>query len=102
MASSKQYLAYVMDQLSRLDGVSARPMMGEFILYYRDRVIGGLYDNRLLVKSTASARDLLPDAPLEAPYPGAKAMLLVDPDNRTALEQLFAAMEPELPTRKKR
>ena len=103
MASGKAYLAYIMDQLSGLDGVSYRPMMGEYIIYYQGKVIGGIYDDRFLVKPTASALRLMPDAVREIPYPGAKEMLLVsDPDNRKLLAQLMLAVYRDLPDPKKR
>ena len=103
MASSKEYLDFVLDQLSGLDGVSFRPMMGEYILYYRDKIVGGIYDDRLLVKPTPSAKALMPDAIQEAPYPGAKEMLLVDNiDDREFLCRLLEAMVAELPAGKKR
>ena len=103
MASSKAYLDFILDQLSDVEGVSYRAMMGEFILYDRDRVIGGIYDDRLLVKPTKSARALLPDARMELPYDGAKEMLLVDEvENRDLLAALFAAMYDELPAPKKK
>ena len=102
-ASSKAYLDFILDQLSDVEGVSYRAMMGEFILYDRDRVIGGIYDDRLLVKPTKSARALLPDARMELPYDGAKEMLLVDEvENRDLLAALFAAMYDELPAPKKK
>ena len=98
MASSKEYLDFVLDQLSGLDGVSFRPMMGEYILYYRDKIVGGIYDDRLLVKPTPSAKAQMPDAMAEAPYPGAKEMLLVDNvDDREFLCGLLDAMAEELP-----
>lgn len=98
MATSKAYLAFILDQLSALDGVSHRGMMGEYMLYYRGRLAACLCDDRLLVKPLASARALLPDAPHEPPYPGAKAMLLVENvDDRDFLAQLFQAMYDELP-----
>ena len=101
MASSKGYLEYVLEQLSGLSDISYKPMMGEFILYYQGRVIGGIYDDRLLVKPTASAKRLMPDAPMELPYEGAKEMLLVeDIDDRERLTKLFEAMLPELPAPK--
>ena len=78
MASSKQYLEFILEQLSELNGVSTRAMMGEYILYYNGKIVGGIYDDRLLVKPTKSARTLLPNAPFELPYEGAKEMLLVD------------------------
>ncbi|MBQ1418259.1 MAG: TfoX/Sxy family protein [Firmicutes bacterium] len=103
MASSKEYLDFVLDQLSGLDGVSFRPMMGEYILYYRDKIAGGIYDDRLLIKPTPSAKALMPDAIQEAPYPGAKEMLLVDNiDDREFLCRLLDAMAEELPEGKKK
>ena len=101
MASTKDYLDYVLEQLSGLDDVRCRAMMGEYILYYRGRVVGGVYDNRLLLKATPSARALLPDAPTELPYEGAKEMLLADVDNRELLTGVVTAMLDELPAPKK-
>ena len=101
MASSKDYLAFIMDQLLLLDDVSYRAMMSEYIIYYRGKVIGGIYDDRFLVKDTKAARNLMPDAELELPYEGAKEMILVDEvDNREFLRDLFDAMYPELPSPK--
>lgn len=102
MASTKGYLDYVLEQLSGLDGVAARAMMGEYVLYYRGRVVGGVYDDRLLLKPTPSARELLPAAPMEAPYPGAKAMLLADVDDRALLSALLPRMYDELSAPRKR
>ena len=98
MASSREYLTFVLDQLSGLDGITHRGMMGEYILYYRGRIVGGIYDDRLLVKPVPAALELLPDAPRELPYPGAKEMLLVeDVDDAEFLQSLFRAMYDELP-----
>ena len=103
MASDKEYLDFVLDQLSDLDGISHRAMMGEYILYFRDKIIGGIYDNRLLVKPTASAREMMPEAVSEAPYDGAKEMLLVgEVDDREFLAGLFDAMFDELPAAPKK
>ena len=103
MASSKEYLDFIMEQLSGLDGVSRRAMMDEYIIYYKDRIAGGIYDDRLLVKDTKAARELMPEAPAEIPYPGAKAMLLVeDVDDRDFLCRLLSAMYDELPRPKKK
>ena len=103
MASSKEYLDFVLEQLSGLDEISSRAMMGEFILYYRGKVFGGIYDDRLLVKPVKSAISLMPDATYELPYEGAKEMLLVDDvDNKDFLAQLFNAMYEELPNPKKK
>ena len=99
MASSKEYVEFVLDQC---EGLSARAMMGEYVLYYRGKVIGGVYDNRLLVKPTKSAVAMLPNAPRELPYEGAKEMLLVeDIEDRELLNRLFEAMFGELPEPKK-
>ena len=103
MASTKEYLDFVLEQLSELDEVSFRAMMGEYILYYRGRVFGGIYDDRLLVKPAPSAVKLMPDATMELPYNGAKEMILVDDiDNREFLCRLVRSMWEELPEKKKR
>ena len=95
MPSSKEYLNFVLDGC---DGLSARAMMGEYVLYYGGKVVGGVYDNRLLVKPTKSALAQLPNAPRELPYDGAKPMLLVeDVEDRELLRTLFEAMCEELP-----
>ncbi len=103
MASSKEYLDYILEQLSDLDDVSYRAMMGEYIIYYRGKIIGGIYDDRFLVKPTKSAMALMPDANLELPYEGAKEMLLVDDvENKVFLRELLEVMYPELPAVKKK
>lgn len=103
MASSKEYLEYVLEQLSELEDISYRAMMGEFILYYKGKVIGGIYDDRFLVKPTKSAARMMPDAEKELPYEGAKEMLLVDDiDNKAFLKDLLEAMYEELPNPKKK
>ena len=101
MASRKEYLEFVIDQLSGLDDISYRSMMGEYIIYYRGKVIGGIYDDRFLVKPVRSALDMMPGADMELPYEGAKEMILVDEvDNREFLTRLVSAMYDELPARK--
>ena len=103
MASTKEYLDFVIEQLSGLDDISFRAMMGEYILYYRDRVFGGIYDDRLLVKPVPEALKLMPDAQMELPYEGAKEMILVDDiDNREFLCKLVSGMWEELPDKKKK
>ena len=97
MASSKEYLIFILEQLSGLDDITYRAMMGEYILYYRERVIGGIYDDRFLVKPVRAAVNLMPNAEMEVPYEGAKGMLLVDDvDDREYLVKLFEAMYDEL------
>jgi len=103
MASTKEYLEFVLEQLSELTDISFRAMMGEYIIYYHGRVIGGIYDDRFLVKNTKAAKELMPDAPLEVPYEGGKEMLLVeDIDNKAFLKELFESMVGELPLPKKK
>ena len=103
MASGKEHLDFILDQLSGLDDLTFRPMMGEYILYYRGKIVGGIYDDRLLVKPVESAVLLMPDARYETPYEGAKGMLLVDDvDNKDLLVKLFDALYRELPTPKKK
>ena len=103
MASSKEYLEFILEQLSELDDVTYRAMMGEYILYYRGKIVGGIYDDRLLVKSVKSAAALMPDATFELPYEGAKEMLLVDDvDSKDFLIELFSAIYDELPLPKKK
>lgn len=103
MASSKEYLDFILEQLSQLDDLTFRAMMGEYIIYYRGKIVGGIYDDRFLVKPTKSAKAMMPDAQYELPYEGAKEMLLVDDvDNREFLCDLLSAMYEELPAPKKK
>ena len=102
MATSKEYLRFVLDQLSDLPEISSRPMMGEYVLYYRGKVIGGIYDDRLLLKPTKAAAEIIPEAEREIPYEGAKELLLVDVDDKELLTRLIEAMYPELPGQRKR
>ena len=103
MSSGREYLEYILDQLSDLDGISYRKMMGEYIIYYRGRVAGGIYDDRFLVKPVRAAEAIMPDAERELPYEGAKEMLLVDDvEDREFLRELLSAMYPELPDPKKK
>ena len=103
MASSKKYLDFVLEQLSELEEITYRAMMGEYIIYYRGKIVGGIYDDRLLVKPVESAISLMPNATYELPYEGAKKMLLVDDvDSKEFLKRLFNAMYDELPTPKKK
>lgn len=103
MASSKEYLNFILEQLSELEDVSYRAMMGEYIIYYRGKVVGGIYDDRFLVKLTKSAVAMMPNADMELPYEGAKEMLLVDDvENKDSLRELLEAMYDELPALKKK
>ena len=103
MASTKGYLEFILEQLSELDGISCRAMMGEYILYYRGKVFGGIYDDRLLVKPVPAAMKLMPDATKELPYEGAKELLLVENvDNREFLRELIESVWKELPEKKKK
>lgn len=103
MASTKEYLDFILEQLSELDDITYRAMMGEYIIYYRGKVVGGIYDDRFLVKPVKSARAMMPEAGLELPYEGAKEMLLVDDiENKGFLQDLLEAMYGDLPAPKKK
>ena len=103
MASTKEYLDFILEQLSDLDEITYKAMMGEYIIYYRGKIVGGIYDDRFLVKNVSAARDKMPEADLELPYEGAKEMLLVDDvDNKEFLRELLEAMYDELPEPKKK
>lgn len=101
MASSKEYLRFILEQLSELEEITYRAMMGEFIIYYRGKIVGGIYDDRLLVKPIKSAIAYMPTVSYELPYAGAKEMILVDEvDDKEFLTGLFNTMYDELPAPK--
>ena len=103
MASSKDFLEFVLEQLSGLSGITYRAMMGEFIIYYRGKIVGGIYDNRLLVKPTPSALKIMPNAKMEIPYSNGKPMIMVpDIENPELLEKVFDSIYSDLPDVKKR
>jgi TfoX/Sxy family transcriptional regulator of competence genes len=103
MPSTKEFLEYVLEQLSETEEISYRGMMGEYVLYCRGKVVGGIYDNRLLIKPTESAKNLLPDASYELPYEGAKEMLLADIiDDKQRLKELFESVADDLPAPKRK
>ena len=103
MASTKEYLDFILEQLSELEEITYRAMMGEYIIYYRGKVVGGIYDDRFLVKPVKSAIEMMPEADRELPYDGAKEMLLVDNvENKEFLRDLLEAMYDELPAPKKK
>lgn len=102
MSSTNQYLEFVLDLLGELDDVAHRKMMGEYVLYYRGKVVGGIYDDRFLLKVTPASERLLSGAPRAIPYEGAKEMLLVEIEDRDTLQDVVDAMWQELPAPKKR
>ena len=102
MSSTDQYLEFVLDLLGELDDVVHHKMMGEYVLYYRSKVVGGIYDDRFLLKVTPASERLLPEAPRAIPYEGAKEMLLVEVEDRDVLRDVVDAMWEEVPTPKKR
>lgn len=107
MATSKAYLEFVLGQLSELDGISTRAMMGEYVLYCQGKVVGGIYDDRLLLKPTKTALEIMRGSAigvlLELPYEGAKEMLMPDVDDPALCCRVIRAIEQELPApRKKR
>ena len=99
MASDREYLNFVLEQLSALEGVTCRPMMGEYVLYYRGTVVGGVYDDRFLLKPTRSVRSLMPDAQTDVPYPGAKPMLVAEIDDRALCCRAVEAIAADLSSR---
>ena len=103
MASSKAYLDFILDQLSQLEDISYKAMMGEYIIYYRGKIVGGIYDDRFLVKPVKAAEELMPESAYELPYAGAKEMLLVENvDSKAFLTELLNAMYDQLPAPKKK
>lgn len=103
MASSREYLDFILEQLSSLEGISHRAMMGEYIIYYKDRIVGGIYDDRFLVKPVEAALKMMPDAQMELPYEGASRMIAVDNvEDREFLQNLIEAMYDELPAPRKK
>lgn len=101
MSSSKEYIHFILEQLSELEEIACRPMMGEYLLYYRGKLAGGIYDDRLLLKPVPAARAMMPNAPWEIPYKGAKPMLLADNlEDKAFLAELLQAMYSELPAPK--
>ena len=103
MASSREYLDFILEELSYLDDIRYIPMMGEYIIYYKDKIIGGIYDDRFLVKITKAGSKMMPKAEVDIPYDGAKPMILVDNvDDKEFLKDLIEAMWGELPFKKKK
>ena len=103
MTSTKGYLEFILEQLSGLQDIDYRPMMGEYLLYYRGQLFGGIYDDRLLLKPVSSVRNTMPEARMEVPYEGAKELVLAeDVDNREFLCQLIEEMWEELPSPKRK
>ena len=103
MASSKEYLEFILEQLSETDGITYRAMMGEYIIYCRGRIVGGIYDDRFLVKPVKSAKAMMPDAVPEIPYEGAKEMLLVNNvEDKAFLKELLEAMYGDLPAARRK
>ena len=96
MASSKEYLEFILEQLSGLEGISHRAMMGEYIIYYNGKVVGGIYDNRFLLKPAKSAKALMPEAQYELPYEGAKEMLLADIDDKELIYKVIPEIAKEI------
>lgn len=95
MASSSEYLEYVLDLLREVPAVTHRKMMGEYILYSEGVVIGGIYDDRFLLKNVPAAREAFVSE--QIPYDGAKPMLLVDSEDPARVSSVIGAMLPQLP-----
>lgn len=98
MATSKDFVNYFTGQLNRPEDIAVRPMMGEYLLYYRGKIVGDICDNRVLLKPVEAAKKLLPNAEMQPPYDGAKPMLVLeDIDDTDFVLTLLEAMYPELP-----
>ena len=98
MPSNKEFLDFILELLSQLSDIKYRKMMGGYIIYYRGKVVGGIYDNRFLIKLTKSVLEIIPDAVMEIPYPNAKPMVMIeDIENQKLLVQLFNQIYSELP-----
>ena len=102
MASSKEYLEYVLEQLRDIEDISCRQMMGEYILYHEGKIFGGIYDDRFLVKDTETARSIIPDAERQLPYEGAREMLAADIDDRELMNRLIPAISGDIKERKRK
>lgn len=104
MASSQEFLDFILKQLQGLgQEISFRKMMGEYLLYYRGRLFGGIYDNRLLLKSVQPALNFFENPIFESPYPGAKSMLRIEEvEDAAFLCNLIEAVYPALPAPKKK
>ena len=101
MSSSKEYLDFVLEQLSGLEGLTYRSMMGEYILYVDGKIVGGIYDDRLLVKPTPFSLGITPRLSLQSPYEGAKDMLLVENvEDGEFLRRLLRTIALEVPKKK--
>lgn len=102
MSSSRDFLDFVLEHLSSLPYITYRAMMGEFVIYYHGTVVGGVYDNRLLIKPTESVKKIIPNAIMEVPYPGSKPMVMIDDiENPELLERVFNAVYNDLSKSKK-
>ncbi len=102
MATTKEFLIYATDLFKDISDISFRPMMGEYLMYYKAKLIGGIYDNRILLKPTNSAKEMLSDAQMQTPYEGAKDMILLDKEDPQFVKVLFEKMYSELPFPKKK
>ena len=100
MSTTKEYKAYVLEQLNILDNITCRPMMGEYLLYHNGILFGGIYDDRLLVKIVESNKKYQMQESI--PYEGAKSMYLVgDTDNPEKLKDIVLDTCKDLPIKKK-
>ena len=87
MATTKDYKDYVLDQLSILEGITCKPMMGEYLLYYNNVLFGGIYDDRLLVKKTSNNEKYKLEESI--PYTNAKPMYLIDSDDTDLIKDII-------------
>lgn len=102
MATTKEYFIYITEQFKDIADISFRPMMREYLMYYKGKLVGGIYDNRVLIKPTASVHELIPDAVMQTPYEGAKDMILLEEENPRFVKDLFEKIYSELPEPKRK
>lgn len=102
MATTKEFLSYFFEQVKNIPEVASRAMMGEYVLYYKGKVIGGIYDNRVLIKPVDGLDGLLPDAELQIPYPGAKPLVYLESFEEERLKEIFGLLYSKLPQPKKK
>ena len=101
MATTKEFLNYLLEQLRDIPDISVKPMMGEYLMYYQGKLVGDICDNRVLIKPVAAAKELMPDAEMQPPYSGAKDMLVLEEiEDAEFVKCLFDAMYPQLPAPK--
>lgn len=103
MPSTKEFLNYVLDQLNDLEDITYRYMMSEYIIYYKGKIAGGIFDNRLMIKPVKSAIDFIENPIYDIPFDGAKEWILIeDIEDKEFLTELFITIYKDLSFPKKK